>query len=446
MKRHICAVPVILVILGQAQVSQADEQWPQFRGPDAKGVSEGSDLPIRWSETENVMWNTEIPGLGWSSPIVWNDSIYLTSVVSGEPVEEPLGGLYRGRETWLPSTAEHRWLVYALDVETGAIRWAREVHSGVPTHGHHLKNTLASETPITDGESVFVYFGNVGVFALDTNGTLQWSYELKASNTRLEWGTASSPILWDDQLFVINDNDDQSYLLALSAETGAELWRSNRDEGTNWSTPYIWDNELRTEIITTGSDRVRSYDLDGDLLWQLSGMSSISIPTPFAAFGLLYLSSGYLGDQNRPVFAIRPGASGDISLTAQESSNDFVVWSQPQAAPYNPSPIVYGDYYYTLLDRGFFTSHDARTGEEIYARQRIDVGAAFTASPWAYDNKIFVLSEDGETYVIRAGQTFEVIGRNSLNEFTMATPAIAHGSLFIRTRSQLYRITEDAAQ
>lgn len=446
MKRHICAVPVILVILGQTQVSQADEQWPQFRGPDAKGVSEGSDLPIRWSETENVMWNTEIPGLGWSSPIVWNDSIYLTSVVSGEPVEEPLGGLYRGRETWLPSTAEHRWLVYALDVETGAIRWAREVHSGVPTHGHHLKNTLASETPITDGESVFVYFGNVGVFALDTNGTLQWSYELKASNTRLEWGTASSPILWDDQLFVINDNDDQSYLLALSAETGAELWRSNRDEGTNWSTPYIWDNELRTEIITTGSDRVRSYDLDGDLLWQLSGMSSISIPTPFAAFGLLYLSSGYLGDQNRPVFAIRPGASGDISLTAQESSNDFVVWSQPQAAPYNPSPIVYGDYYYTLLDRGFFTSHDARTGEEIYARQRIDVGAAFTASPWAYDNKIFVLSEDGETYVIRAGQTFEVIGRNSLNEFTMATPAIAHGSLFIRTRSQLYRITEDAAQ
>ena len=446
MKRHICAVPVILVILGQAQVSQADEQWPQFRGPGAKGVSEGSDLPIRWSETENIRWNTEIPGLGWSSPIVWDDSIYLTSVVSGEPMEEPQGGLYRGRETWLASTAEHRWLVYALDVETGAIRWEREVHRGVPAHGHHLKNTLASETPITDGESVFVYFGNVGVFALDTNGTLQWSYELKASNTRLEWGTASSPVLLDDQLFVINDNDDQSYLLALSAETGAELWRSNRDEGTNWSTPYIWDNELRTEIITTGSDRVRSYDLEGDLLWQLSGMSSITIPTPFAAFGLLYLSSGYLGDQDRPVFAIRPGASGDISLTAPESANDFVVWSQPQAAPYNPSPIVYGDYYYTLLDRGFFTCHDARTGEEIYARQRIDVGAAFTSSPWAYDNKIFVLSEDGDTYVIRAGQTFEVLGRNSLNEFTLATPAIAHSSLFIRTRSKLYRITEEAAQ
>ena len=446
MKRHICAVPVILVILGQAHVSQAAEQWPQFRGPGARGVSEGSDLPTRWSETENIMWHTEIPGLGWSSPIVWDDSIYLTSVVSAEPVGEPLGGLYRGSETWLASMAEHRWLVYALDVETGAIRWEREVYRGVPARGHHLKNTLASETPITDGESVFVYFGNVGVFALDTNGTLQWSYELEASNTRLEWGTASSPVLLDNRLFVINDNDDQSYLLALSAETGTELWRSNRDEGTNWSTPYIWDNELRTEIITTGSDRVRSYDLDGDLLWQLNGMSSITIPTPFAAFGLLYLSSGYLGDQNRPVFAIRPGASGDISLTALESANDFVAWSQPQAAPYNPSPIVYGDYYYTLLDRGFFTCHDARTGEEIYARQRIDVGAAFTSSPWAYDNKIFVLSEDGDTYVIRAGHTFEVIGRNSLNEFTMATPAIAHDSLFIRTRSRLYRITEEAAQ
>ena len=173
-------------------------------------------------------------------------------------------------------------------------------------------------------------------------------------------------------------------------------------------------------------------------------MSSITIPTPFVEFGMLYLSSGYLGDQQRPVFAIRPGASGDISLGDAERSNEFIVWSQPQAASYNTSPIIYGDYYYTLLDRGFFTCHDARTGEEIYSQQRIQVGAAFTSSPWAYDGKIFVLSEDGDTYVIQAGPTFEVIGRNSLNEFSMATPAIAHGSLFIRTASKLYRITEQA--
>ena len=191
---------------------------------------------------------------------------------------------------------------------------------------------------------------------------------------------------------------------------------------------------------------MRSYDLDGNLLWELGGMSSITVATPFAEFGLLYIGSGYLGDQNRPVFAVRPGGSGDISLRGSETENEFIAWSQPQAAPYNTSQILYGDVLYTLLDRGFFTAHDARTGEEIYPRRRIAVGAAFTASPWAYDDRIFALSEDGDAYVIRAGETFEVVGRNPLGEFTMATPAIAHGSLFIRTRSKLYRIGEDGAR
>ena len=332
-----------------------------------------------------------------------------------------------------------------MDVATGALQWERDVHTGVPTGSHHLKNTFASETPVTDGQRIYAYFGNVGLYCLDMDGQVLWSREVEPSQTRLGWGTAASPVLHDGRLYVVNDNNEQSYLMALSAETGAELWRVDRDEGTNWSTPYVWENERRTELVTTGTDKVRSYDLDGNLLWELTGMSSITIPTPFAEFGLLYLSSGYLGDQHRPVFAIRPGASGDISLRGSETSNDFIVWSQPQAAPYNPSPIVYDDYYYTLLDRGYFTCHDAQTGEEVYARQRIQVGAAFTSSPWAYDGKIFALSEDGDTYVIRAGPTFEVTGRNSLTEFTMATPAIAHGSLFIRTRSKLYRITEDAA-
>jgi outer membrane protein assembly factor BamB len=368
--------------------------------------------------------------------------VYLTTVVSTAPVEEPQGGLYRGSETWRPSQAEHRYLVYAIDVETGGVKWEREVHRGSPARGYHMKNTLASETPVTDGESVYVYFGNLGVFSLDTTGTVQWSLEIEPSDTRLGWGTAASPLLHRDRLYIVNDNDTQSYLSAISTETGAEVWRTDRDEGTNWSTPFIWENEQRTEIVTTGTDKVRSYDLEGNLLWELTGMSSITVPTPFAEFGLLFISSGYLGDQARPVFAIRPGASGDISLDDAELSNEFIVWSRPQAAPYNPSPIIYGDYYYTLLDRGFFTCHDARTGEEVYGRERIAVGAAFTASPWAYDGKIFALSEDGDTYVIQAGPEFEVIGQNSLNEFSMATPAIAHGSLFIRTASKLYRITE----
>ena len=444
MNRYAFALALLLVATMSSQDAAADDRWPQFRGPGSRGVTGDTGLPTSWSPTENVAWVTDIPGLGWSSPIVWDDTVYLTTVVSTAPVEEPQGGLYRGRETWLPSQAEHRWLVYAIDVESGAVKWEREVHRGAPESGHHLKNTLASETPVTDGESVYVYFGNVGVFSLDTNGTVQWSYDIAASDTRLGWGTAASPVLYRDRLYIVNDNDTQSSLFALSTETGAEIWRTDRDEGTNWSTPYIWENAQRTEIVTTGTDKVRSYDLEGNLLWELTGMSSITVPTPFAEFGLLYLSSGYLGDQARPVFAIRPGASGDISLRDTERSNEFIAWSHPQAAPYNPSPIIYGDYYYTLFDRGFFTCHDARTGEEVYSRERIAVGAAFTASPWAYDGKLFVLSEDGDTYVIRAGPAFEVIGQNPLDEFSMATPAIAHGSLFIRTASKLYRIAEGA--
>ena len=445
MIRYAFALTLILVATSSSQITAADDRWPQFRGPGSRGVTDETGLPTSWSTTENVAWVTDIPGLGWSSPIVWDGTVYLTTVVSAAPVEEPQGGLYRGQETWLPSQTEHRWLVYAIDVESGAVKWEREVHRGVPERGHHQKNTLASETPVTDGRSVYVYFSNVGVFRLDANGTVQWSHDIEASNTRLGWGTGASPVLYRDRLYIVNDNDDQSSLFALSTETGAEVWRTDRDEGTNWSTPYIWENEQRTEVVTTGTDKVRSYDLDGNLLWELTGMSSISVPTPFAEFGLLYLSSGYLGDQARPVFAVRPGASGDISLAGTALSNEFIVWSQPQAAPYNPSPIVYGDYYYTLLDRGFFTCHAPRTGEEVYSQQRIAVGAAFTASPWAYDGKLFALSEDGDTYVIRAGPEFEVIGQNPLGEFSMATPAIAHGSLFIRTASKLYRITEDAA-
>jgi len=445
MNRHAFGLILILLVTVSSQTTSADDRWPQFRGPGSRGISDNAGLPTSWNTTENVAWVTDIPGLGWSSPIVWDGTAYLTAVVSTDLVEDPQGGLYRGTETWLPSREEHRWLVYAIDVETGAVKWEREIYRGTPEGGHHLKNTLASETPVTDGESVYVYFGNVGVFSLDTNGAVQWSHEIAPSDARLGWGTAASPVLYRDRLYIVNDNDNQSYLFALSVETGAEVWRTDRDEATNWSTPYIWENELRTEIVTNGTDKVRSYDLEGNLLWELTGMSSITIPTPFAEFGMLYLSSGYLGDQARPVFAIRPGASGDISLESAELSNEFIVWSQPQAAPYNPSPIIYGDYYYTLLDRGFFTCHDARTGEEVYGRERIAVGAAFTASPWAYDGKIFVLSEDGDTYVIQAGPAFAIIGQNSLGEFSMATPAVAHGSLFIRTASKLYRITEDAA-
>ena len=435
-------LPAVFVIAVSTAFAANDDRWPQFRGLESTGVSEDVRLPESWGVTENVAWVTDIDGFGWSSPIVWDGAVYLTSVVSTAAVEAPRAGLYMGGERGIP-TDEHRWVVISVEVETGVIRWEREVHRGVPQSSHHLKNTYASETPVTDGEHIYAYFGNVGLFCLSLDGRLLWSVPITPTATRLGWGTAASPVIHGDRVYIVNDNDDDSYLMALSKETGAEIWRVRRQEGTNWSTPYIWENDLRTEIVTTGTDKVRSYGLAGNLLWELTGMSSITVPTPFSKFGLLYISSGYIGDQQRPVFAIRPGATGDISISDGETRHESIAWFQPQSASYNPSPIIYRDYYYTLLDRGYFTCHDARTGSEIYGRQRIQVGAAFTASPWAYNGKIFALSEEGDTYVIKAGIDFEVLGTNSLGEFSMATPAIAHGSLFIRTASKLYRISDE---
>jgi outer membrane protein assembly factor BamB len=418
----------------------AQDRWPQFRGAQSTGVAEDVSLPDKWSATENVAWKADIPGVGWSSPIVWGDKIFVTSVINTGDSEPPKKGLYFGGER-PASSSEHRWMVYAVDFKTGKVLWEREVFRTVPKITRHLKNSYASETPVTDGERVYAYFGNVGLFCFDVKGALLWKQMIEPRKTRFGWGTAASPVLYKDRLYVVNDNDEQSYLMALDKKTGKQIWKIDREIGTNWATPYIWENEKRAELIVPATKAVRSYDLDGTVLWEFKGMSSIAIPVPFSKHGLLYITSGYVGDQHRPVYAIKPGASGDISLKEGETSNQFIAWYQRQAGPYNPSPIVYGELYYTLLDRGFFTAHDAKTGKEVYGKQRIDpVAGAFTSSPWAYNGKIFCLSEDGDTFVIQAGGEYKLLGKNSLDEMCMATPAIAKGSLIIRTATKLYRI------
>jgi outer membrane protein assembly factor BamB len=439
MKKTVLAIFLILVL---TTCVVADDRWPQFRGPGSLGVAEDPTLPDKWSTTENVAWKADIPGMGWSSPAVWGDHIFLTSVVSSVEGEAPKKGLYFGGER-KPATDLHRWMVYCIDFKTGKIRWEQEVKKGPPENPRHLKNSYASETPVTDGERVYAYFGNVGLFCFDMNGKPLWSKKWGPYATRYGWGTAASPVVYKDRIYVVNDNDTESFMVALNKKTGEQIWRVEREQGTNWATPYVWENASRTEIVTPGTKKVRSYDLNGKPLWEFSGMSSIAIPTPFSRHGLMYIASGYVGDQHRPVYAIKPGASGDISLKTGETSNSFIAWYHPQAGPYNPSPIVYGDYYYTLYDRGFFTCHDAKTGKVIYDKVRIDPGVnAFTSSPWAFNGKIFCLSEDGDTFVIQAGSEYKLLGKNSLDEMCMATPAIVRGSLIIRTATKLYRITK----
>ena len=429
-----------MVIL--APVALANENWPHFRGPTMNAaVADNPDLPETWSETENVEWVTDVPGIGWSSPVVWGNRVFVTTVTADGEFEQPKAGLYAPNGRPEPPAVQQEWLVYCLDLESGDVVWRRSVMAGMPTFPRHMKNSYASETPTTDGERVYVRFGELGLYTFDMDGNEVWRLEIPDKQTKSSWGSASSPVLHEDALIIVYDNEEESWIAALDKRTGSELWRTARDEVSSWATPYIWEHDERTEIVTSAVNRIRSYNVDGNLLWEMDGrMSWAAIATPFSSHGLVYVNSGYFRDEHRPAYAIRPGASGDITLAEGEQSNDYVAWYQPKAGNYNTSPLIYGDIYYSLLDRGFFEAYEAASGEPIYGRQRIRVGATFTSSPWAYNGKVFALSEEGDTYVIRAGREFEVMGVNSLGEMAMASPAIVGDRLLIRTQSKVYSI------
>lgn len=430
---------LLISLLASVSLFAGTPDWPQFRGPGARGVGDSPQLPERWSVSENMEWRVDVPGRGWSSPIVSGNRVFVSTVASEGAIEEPKKGLYFGGERKEIPKGTHQWLVLCYDLETGRELWRKVAFAGAPGNPLHIKNTYASETPVTDGERVYAYFGNTGLFCYDLDGKELWKTNWPPVKTRYGWGSAASPALYKDHLFIVNDNEDASYIVALDAKTGQQLWRKERDEKSNWATPFVWQNAQRTELVTAGTKKVRSYDLEGNLLWELSGMSTIVIPTPFVAEGLLYVCSGYVGDKHRPVYAIRPGARGDISLSEGQSSSEFIAWSQPTAAPYNPSPLVYKGHFYVLFDFGFLGCYDAKTGRPFYAKERIrpEGPTSFTASPWAYNDRIFALSEDGDTFVFQAGPEYKLLHKNSLDEMCMATPAIAGDRLLIRSLGKL---------
>ncbi len=431
---------VCLLAFGSSQL-HADENWARLRGPNADGVApDDARLPEKWSKTDNVKWVADVPGRGWSCPIIWGDKVFLTSVVNDEKDTDPKAGLYLGQGVKTPAKGVHHWLVYCFDLKTGKLLWKREAHKGEPKVPRHPKSSYAAETPTTDGERLYVLFGDLGLYCYDLDGKPLWSHAIEPKKTFFNYGAAASPVVHDGQVLVLYDNIEDSYLASFDAKSGKERWRTKREEGSTWASPFIWKNSLRTEIVTCGKKKNRSYDLNGKLLWEFDGrMSGLVIPSPFAADGLLYITSGYVGDRHRPVYAIKPGASGDISLKDKADSNEFISWYQPASGPYNTSPLVYDGRYYTLLDLGFLTCHDAKTGKQLYDRERI--GGSFTASPWAYNGKVFCLGEDGKTRVVKAGSEFELVTTNDLGELCLATPAVSQGNLLIRTASKLYCLT-----
>jgi outer membrane protein assembly factor BamB len=325
------------------------------------------------------------------------------------------------------------------------VRWQAEAYRGKPIGGRHRKNTYASETPATDGERLYVAVGNVGLFAYSLDGQPRWSWRTEAHPSYLDFGTSSSPVVHDGRVYVLNDNMEASFLAALDARTGQELWRTPRDfkksmVQSSFTTPFVWKNKGRTEIVTLCPQAVVSYDLLGRELWRLTGTSMVAAPTPVAEGDLLFVGSGSPSENIRPLLAVRAGAKGDISLKDNAQSNEWVVWYQERGGPYITSPLVYDSRVYVLFDQGFLGAYEATTGKQLYKVRFPEGTPTFSASPWAHGGKVFCLSEDGETWVVEAGDEFKVLGRNRMGEMSLATPALAHGSLFLRTSTRLYRI------
>jgi len=343
-------------------------------------------------------------------------------------------------------SGEVQYMVYSFEVATGKLRWQQQAFKGRPGGGRHRKNTYASETPFTDGERLYASFGqNVGIFCYTLDGTLLWKSQWKPRPIYLDFGTASSPIVYQGRVYLLQDSEEESALIALDAATGKQVWRTIRpDTGfpkSSWMTPFIWKNPLRTEIITTGHSAVISYDLDGRELWRIGGMS-MPTPSPLSADGLLYVGTGAQGDANRPFLAIKPGASGDISLAPGTRSNDFIAWSSPRASGYTPSALVHDGRAYLVHDTGILTVLNAKTGEQIYRARVGGGGNTFSASPVAAGGRILLLTEEGLTFVLEAGGEYKEVARNDLSEMSLASPAVAGDAVYIRTESKLYKIAK----
>ena len=437
-------------IVGLLLVSAATAQnWPQFRGPNGSGVAEGKPLPVGFDVARgtNIRWKAPIPGLAVSSPIVWGDKVFVTTAISSDPAAKLRHGLFGDVE---PSNdlTKHTWKVYCLNKADGKVLWERVAHEGVPKTKRHPKSSQNSCTPVTDGKVVIAHFGSEGLFAYDMNGKLLWKQDIGKLNAGwffdpdYEWGVAASPIIYKDTVIIQADIQKDSFVAAYNLKDGKQLWKTIRDELPSWATPAVYEGKPRAELITHATKFIRGYDPGtGKELWRLSGNSEIATPTPLVAHGLIYVTNGYRGIQ--PIYAIKPGAEGDISLKGEQTTNESIAWSHKRGGPYTPTPVIYGDHLYIVNNQGVLSCYNAKSGERIY-QERVGNGGSYSASPVAGDGKIYLFSEDGDVYVVKAGPKMEVLAHNTAGEVIMASPAVSDGMLFIRTMQHLIAVTAPA--
>lgn len=421
------------------------QNWPQFRGTGAQGTADGISTPATWDATKmsGVLWKTPIPGLAHSSPVVWGRRVIVTTAVSSEAKPSARYGLY-GDVDPVKDEPKHTWHVMALDKQSGKIVWDRIAFEGVPKTKRHPKSTHASSTPATDGKHVVALFGSQGLLiCYDMNGKLLWKQDTGILDSGwfydadYQWGHASSPIIYRNLVIVQADIQKDSFIAAYDIKSGKQVWRTSRDEIPSWSTPTVYEGPARAELVTNGTKFIRGYDPQtGKELWRIGPNSEIATPTPFAAHDLIFVSNGYRPIQ--PIYAIRPGANGDLTLKDGKDSNEFVAWSKQRGGPYMPTPIVYGEYFYTCSNQGVLAAYNASTGERIYQERIAGRGGAFTASPVAADGKLFFASEDGDVFVVKAGPKYEMVATNPVGEVMMATPAISDGLVIVRGVNNLF--------
>ncbi len=426
----------------------AAKPWPRFRGAGGAGIGDGQGAPSRWDgeSGHNVRWKTRIPGLAHSSPVIWGEKIFLTTAITRRGDESLRTGLY-GDVDSVDDDTRHVWKVLCLDKTTGKVLWRRTARRARPKAKRHLKSTQANPTPVTDGEYLVVHFGSQGIFCYDLDGRRKWRKKrlgvLSSGwfyDASYEWGFSSSPIIHHGKAISQVDVHGDSHITAYDLATGRVVWRTERDEIPTWGTPVVLSAGERGEIITNGTT-IRGYDAaSGRELWHLSPNSEITVSSPVVAGGVAYVTGGY--PPVRPIYAIKPGGLGDLTLPDGETSSDYVQWSTSRGGTYLPTPIVYRGLLYVPQNNGRLSAHDAATGELVY-RARIGKAGSFSSSPVAADGRLYFTTEEGTTYVVRAGETYQLLETNQLDEVVMSTPAISGGLLVIRGARHVYGLSED---
>ncbi|MFH0842185.1 MAG: PQQ-binding-like beta-propeller repeat protein [Bacteroidota bacterium] len=448
------------------------QNWPQFRGPGSNLITSATSLPEEWDTLKNVAWTYELDGAGWGSPVVWGNKIFITSCfperVAPVPERSPMqappppprqAGAQPPQSGQPPRPAQgpqgpplqedtdtafkqdvYRWEVTCIDLGTGKQLWKQVAFYGNPRIKKHAMNNYATETAATDGKRVYAYFGNIGLFVYEMDGTLLWKKNFGAYEVLNGWGTGSCPVVYNGTVFIQNDNEENSFLAAVDASTGEEKWRVQRDEKTNYSTPVVWKNSKRTELVA-GGKTIRSYDpLTGRELWSLRAGGEMNIPSSVGDQELFYTGNTTGQNAKGALFAVKAGAEGDITPAEGAASGNGVAWMAQDAALGNPSPLLYNGYIYIVASRGGeIKCIDAADGSLVYKDRIAGLGAVW-ASPWGYDGRVWLYDENGTTYTLQGGDAFKYEQKCKLDDKIWASVAITGDAYIFRGVKNLYCI------